>query len=176
MNDDKKGMGRNPVRNDVGRNGNLGKAVIPEGAIRTGIAAVVAGVLLAGCAAGGSGMGVQADQLRNSAHFVTETLISDMDFAGLQRNLFQHRAACGTAPRFVMKPNETGFATLIETAELPESYENVVIADLTQFPDSLRSPKRVMIRVYSYYYNDDVQQRVDRMLDAVRRPGVCPGT
>ncbi len=138
------------------------------------MAVAVVAALLAGCATGGAGQGVQADQVRTSAHFVTEKVIGELDFATLQRNLFQHRAACGTAPRFVMKPNETGLATLLETPDIPQSYENVVLADLIQFPDSIRSPKRVMFRVYSYYYNDDVQQRIDRMFDAVRRPGVCP--
>ncbi len=130
--------------------------------------------LLAGCAAGGGRAGVQSEQLRTSSHFVTEQLVPEMDFPTLQRNLFQHRAACGTAPRFIMNPGETGYATLLETAEIPESYEDVIVADLAQYPDSMRSSKRVMMRVYSYRYNDGIQKRVDRMLDAVRRPGVCP--
>lgn len=142
--------------------------------VRNGLAVLAVAGLLGGCAAGGGRTGVQADKLRTSSHFVTEQVIADMDFPTLQRNLFQHRAACGTAPRFVMKPGETGYATLYETADIPESYENVVMADLTQWPDSLRSTKRVNVRVYSYHYNDDVQKRVDIMLDAVRRPGVCP--
>lgn len=128
--------------------------------------------LLAGCAAGGR-TGVQPDDLRKSVHFVTELLISEMDFPTLQRNLFHHRAACGNAPRFVMHKGETGYASLIETVDIPDSYENVVLADLVQYPASWRSPMRVAVRVYSYYYNDDVQQRVDRMLNAVRSPGVC---
>ena len=136
------------------------------------LALAVAGVL-GGCAAGGGKPGVQADDLRSTSHFITEQLITDMDFPTLQRNLFQHRDACGTAPRFAMDKGETGRATLTETADIPESYENVVLADLIQYPESWRSPKRVQARVYSYYYNDDVQKRVDRMLDAVRRPGVC---
>lgn len=129
---------------------------------------------LAGCAASGARKGVQPDDLRKSTHFVTEVLIGEMNFPMLQRNLFQHRAACGSAPRFVMHEGETSYASLIETPEIPKSYENVVLADLTQYPDSFRSPMRVAVRVYSYYYNDDVQKRVDRMLDAVRRPGICP--
>lgn len=175
MSNDKKKGGRSPIRNRAAESGIFRKTAGLVGTVRMGAAVLAAGGVLAGCAAGDSGRGVQVDQLLDSTYFVTETLVSDMDFAGLQRNLFQHRAACGTAPRFVMKSNETGFALLIETQDIPASYENVVVADLTQFPDSLRSPKRVMFRVYSYYYNDDVQQRVGRMLDAVRRPGVCPG-
>jgi len=128
--------------------------------------------LLAGCASG-TGRTVKLDDLRSSSHFVTEQWMGDMDFPTLQRNLFQHRAACGSAPRFVMHERETSHASLIETADLPESYENVVVADLIQYPDSWRAPMRVAARVYSYYYNDDVQKRVDRMLGAVRSPGVC---
>jgi|SRR5690606_13745742 len=128
--------------------------------------------VLAGCATSGTS-GVQADDLRRSVHFVTETVISDLDFPSLQRNLYKHRAACGTAPRFVMHEGQTSFASLIETQEIPESYENVVLADLTQYLESMRAPKRVAVRVYSYYYNDEVQERVDRMMGAVRRPGVC---
>ena len=128
--------------------------------------------LLAACAAP-ERRGVQAEDLRKPRYFVTESLIGEMDFPSLQRNLFQHRAACGTAPRFVMHEGETGYASLLETEEIPQSYENVVFADLTQYPESFRSPMRVAVRVYSYYYNDDVQKRVDRMLGAVRNPGVC---
>lgn len=134
--------------------------------------ALALGSAVAGCASTG-GAGVQPQDLRKSVHFVTEVVIGEMDLPSLQRNLFKHRAACGSAPRFVMHEGETGFASLIETPETPDSYENVVLADLTQFPESMRSPKRVIVRVYSYYYNDDVQQRVDRMLSAVRSPGVC---
>jgi hypothetical protein len=129
--------------------------------------------LLAGCATGTQRSGVQPDDLRNSSYFITDMMLSDMDFPTLQRNLFKHRAACGNAPRFVMHERETSYASLIETAEIPESYENVVIADLIQYPDSMRSPMRVSVTAYSYYYNDDVQQRLDRMLDAARSPGVC---
>lgn len=132
----------------------------------------VAGIL-AGCAAGGSQRGLRADQLRDSSNFVTEEIINDMDFPTLQRHLFQHRAACGTAPRFVMQPGETGLATLFETQEIPQTYENVVLADLTQYQDSVRAPKRVSMRIYSYYYNDGVQKRIDRLVDVVRRPTVC---
>lgn len=128
---------------------------------------------LAGCAAGGGRTGVQADDLRDSTHLVSEVLIGEMNFPTLQRNLFQHRDACGSAPRFVMHERETSHASLIETAEIPASYENVVLADLIQYPESFRSSMRVAVRVYSYYYNDDVQARVDRMLAAVRSPGVC---
>ena len=128
--------------------------------------------LLAGCAAT-ERRGVQAEDLRKSRYFVTESLIGEMDFPTLQRNLFQHRAACGSAPRFVMHEGETGYASLVETPDIPESYDNTVLADLIQYPESIRSPMRVAVRVYSYYYNDDVQKRVDRMMGAVRNPGVC---
>ena len=49
----------------------------------------------------------------------------------------------------------------------------MIMADLTQYPASWRSPERVTVRVYSYYFNDDVQKRVDRMLGAVLNPGGC---
>lgn len=130
-------------------------------------------VVMAGCATDGERKGVQADDLRKSTYFVTERLLGEMNFVSVQRNLFQHRAACGSAPRFVMHERETGYASLIETADIPQSYENVVLADLIQYPESFRSSQRVAVRVYSYYYNDDVQKRVDRMLNAVQRPGVC---
>ena len=127
----------------------------------------------AGCAAGVGKAGVQADDLRKSTHFVTERVIAEMDFPTLQRNLFKHRAACGSAPRFIMHEGETGYASLIETAEPPPSYENVILADLVQYPESYRASMRVAVRFYSYYYNDDVQARVDRMLEVVRNPGAC---
>lgn len=134
--------------------------------------AVAVGGLLTACATGEK-KGVQLQDLRDSERFVTEQIIGELDFPGLQRNLFQHRELCGSAPRFVMHPGQTSYASLIETAEIPESYENVVVADLIQYPESIRSPMRVAVRVYSYYYNDAVQQRVDRMIGAVRNPGVC---
>lgn len=132
-----------------------------------------AGVLsvVAGCA--GGPRSIQPDTLRSSTNFLTERSLSDMDFPGLQRNLYKHRAACGTAPRFVMEEGETSMATLIETQEIPESYENVVLMDLIQYPETFRAPKRIAVRIYSYYYNDDVQRRADAMLDAVLKPTVC---
>jgi hypothetical protein len=133
---------------------------------------VVAAAVLTACAAPAQ-KGVQPEDIRDSAHFVTESIISNLDFPSLQSRLFQHRSACGSAPRFIMDKGETGYAMLVETAEVPESYENVIIADLVQYPESFRAPMRVAFRVYSYYYNDDVQQRLDRMMAAVRTPGVC---
>ena len=127
--------------------------------------------LMAGCA--GGSQGIQPKNLRNSTNFVTERVLGDMDFPTLQSNLFKHRAACGSAPRFVMHEGETSVASLIETPEVPDSYENVVLMDLVQYPESYRSSERVAIRVYSYYYNDDVQRRVDAMLAAIQTPGVC---
>lgn len=135
--------------------------------------ALAVGGALAGCAAGADRAGIRAQDLRESGHLVTERVLGDLDFPTLQRNLFAHRDACGSAPRFVMHEGETSYASLVETAEVPESYENVVLADLIQYPESFRSPRRVALQVYSYYYNDAVQQRVDRMLTAVLTPGVC---
>ena len=136
------------------------------------LAALAVGGALVGCAASGDRM-VRADDLRNENYLVTDTVISDLDFPSLQRNLFQHRAACGSAPRFVMHEGQTAYASLIEPADTPESYENVVIADLIQYPESWRAPVRVAISFYSYYINDDIKQRVDAMLNAVRQPGNC---
>jgi len=129
--------------------------------------------VLAGCAAGSGTAGVQPQDLRKPAYLVTEVLVGDMNFPILQNNLFQHRAACGSAPRFVMHERETSYASLIETAGLPASYENVVMLDLIQYPESRRSPMRVVARAYSYYQNAEVRRRVERMLAAVRTPGVC---
>lgn len=134
---------------------------------------LVLGSALAGCATQGGRAGVQPQDLRQSGHLITETLIGGLDFPMLQSGLFQHRAACGSAPRFVMHEGETSFASLVETAELPESYENVIVIDLVQYPDSVRSPMRVAVSAYSYYDNADVRRRVDSMLSAVRAPGVC---
>lgn len=129
--------------------------------------------MLGGCAASGDRAGVQIQDLQKPSNLIAEQLIADMDFPALQRNLFKHRAECGSAPRFAMDKGETGHASLIETAELPDSYENVVVADLTQYPESWRSSARVAVSVYSYYNNAEVRQRAERMLDAVRRPGNC---
>jgi len=118
-------------------------------------------------------VGVQPGDLRRDTYMVTERLIGEMDFPTLQRNLFQHRAKCGAAPRFVMNQGETGYATLIETAEPPASYENVIIIDLVQYPESWRSPKRVAATAYSYYQNADVNARAARMLNAILNPGQC---
>ena len=133
---------------------------------------VLAGAL-AGCATQVERAGVQPQDLRQSGQLITETLIGGLDFPMLQSNLFQHRAACGSAPRFVMHEGETSYASLIEVEALPESYENVIVIDLIQYPDSIRSPMRVAASAYSYYNNPDVQRRVDNMLAAVRTPGVC---
>lgn len=129
--------------------------------------------VLAGCAAGPGTAGVQPQNLRKPAYLITEVVVGGMDFPMLQSNLFQHRAACGSAPRFVMHERETSYASLIETAELPASYENVVMLDLTQYPESMRSPMRIVVHAYSYYQNVEVRRRVERMLAAVRTPGVC---
>lgn len=142
-------------------------------AMKKFLAVIALGGVLAGCATNADRAGVQPQDLRKSTHFITETLISEMDFPMLQANLFRHRAACGSAPRFVMHEKETSYASLIETAELPESYEDVVMFDLIQYPESYRAGMRVAVRAYSYYYNDDIQKRVERMLGIMRNPGVC---
>lgn len=146
--------------------------LINEAIKKIGVLAAVG--VLAGCAAGGSGAGVQLNDLRKSRYQVSEQVIGEMDFPTLQRHLFQHRAACGSAPRFIMHEGSTGYASLIETADVPESYENVVVADLIQYPDTLRAPMRVAMTVYSYYRNSDVEKRAENMVNAIRRPGVCP--
>ena len=133
---------------------------------------VMAGVLT-GCATSSDNMGVQAKDLRNSTRFITERLYGDLNFPTLQRGLFQHRAACGSAPRFVMHEGETSRASLIDSEQIPTSYENVVLMDLVQYPANFRGGERVEVQVYSYYYNDAVQQRIDEMLNAIERPGVC---
>lgn len=142
-------------------------------AMKNILLALALGGVLAGCASNAQRGGVQAQDLRKSTQLRMERIFADMDFPKLQRNLFQHRAACGSAPRFVMHQGETSYASLIETADLPDSYENVVLADLTQYPESLRATERVAFRFYSYYYNNDIQQRIDRMLSAVLNPGSC---
>ena len=143
-------------------------------AMKKTVLVLAVGALLAGCAAGGSGTrDIRENDLRKSTHFINDLMLSDMDFPTLQRNLFRHRDACGSAPRFIMDKGETSRGSLIDAAEIPESYENVVLADLIQYPESWRSAKKVAVRIYSYYYNDAVQKRVDWMLDAVRQPGVC---
>jgi len=145
-------------------------------ALKKIMAVLAVASVLAGCATGAAHKGVQPEDLRKSRYFVAEQLIADLNFPLLQRRLFEHRAACGSAPRFIMHEGQTSYASLIDTAEIPESYENVVMADLIQYPDSWRSPERVAVRVYSYYLNDDVRRRAERMLGAIRRPGVCePG-
>jgi len=143
-------------------------------AMKKTVLVLAVGALLAGCAAGGSGTrDIRENDLRKSTHFINDLMLSDMDFPTLQRNLFRHRDACGSAPRFIMDKGETSRGSLIDAAEIPESYENVVLADLIQYPESWRAAKKVAVRVYSYYYNDAVQKRVDWMLGAVRQPGVC---
>lgn len=143
-------------------------------AMKKTVLVLAVGALLAGCAAGGSGTrDIRENDLRKSTHFINDLMLSDMDFPTLQRNLFRHRDVCGSAPRFIMDKGETSRGSLIDAAEIPESYENVVLADLIQYPESWRAAKKVAVRVYSYYYNDAVQKRVDWMLGAVRQPGVC---
>lgn len=142
-------------------------------ALKNTLLMLALGGVLAGCAASEGRTGVQAQDLRKSTYLIMETTMGDIDFPTLQRNLFQHRAACGSAPRFVMDEGETGYASLVEAAEIPESYENVVMFDLIQYPASWRSPVRVGVRAYSYYSNSDVKARVQRMLGAIRNPGVC---
>jgi len=133
---------------------------------------LVAGVL-GGCAASPDNIGVQAKDLRTPDRFITERLYGELDFPTLQRGLFKHRAACGTAPRFIMHEGETSRASLIDADEIPSTYENVVLMDLVQYPANARAGNRVEVRAYSYYYNGDIQRRVEKMLDAIEHPGVC---
>jgi hypothetical protein len=136
------------------------------------MSAAIGVALLAACASGGTGL--RASDLRDPAYFRSERTIP-LTFPKIQMALFKHQAACGTLFKFAMDPRETAYATITYKPAGTESYERAVLADLVQYQASMFEEARVKMRVYTYYADDESEQRVAQLFDAIARPGVCPG-
>lgn len=131
--------------------------------------------LLAGCASGSGGAGLRASDLRDPAFFRSERTVP-LTFPKIQMALFKHQAACGgPAFKFAMDPGETAYATITDKPADSNSYEHAVLADLIQFQASMFQEARVRMRVYTYYADDQSEQRIAHMFNAILRPTVCPG-
>lgn len=129
--------------------------------------------LLTGCASGGAGLRVS--DLRDPAYFRTERTVP-LTFPKIQMALFKHQAACGgPAFKFAMEPRETAYATITGKPADSDSYEHAVLADLVQYQATMFQEARVRMRVYTYYADDQSEQRIAQMFSAILRPTVCPG-
>ncbi|KAA0888444.1 hypothetical protein [Pusillimonas sp. ANT_WB101] len=133
---------------------------------------------LAGCA---TGPNAGLTEARLTASHMDTSLYHRQDriipttFAKLQMALFKQERVCGSAPVFKMEPRQTNYATLTDMPEPSPTYENAVVAKLTQVMATYLAPERVKAEIYSYYDDAATRDRVERLFDAVEYPGVCPG-
>ncbi|MGB6103233.1 MAG: hypothetical protein WBF88_05215 [Pusillimonas sp.] len=143
--------------------------------------ALLALLLLAGCANNGVGSGAMA--LRDDANFRGQRVLP-MTFPQIQMALFKHEAACGTAPQFALEPGQTAYATLTDKPLVGTSYRDAVLAELMYYRASdlgswLAKDEerdwRTRAKIYSYYTGTEIDARIDQMFRAVTHPGECAG-
>lgn len=136
------------------------------------MALMLAVAVVAGCAA--PSQGLRLTDLRSPTYFRGERTIS-MNFPKIQRALFKHQAACGTAPQFAMDPRQTNYATITDRPDGAQGYEQAVIVDLTQYQPNLMSEERARANIYSYYADNETKRRIEHVFAAIAHPEVCPG-
>lgn len=127
-------------------------------------------VLLSACTVDSTGL--RPEHLMRPDHLQTERTLP-MTFPEIQMALFKHEAACGSAPVFKMKENQTSYATITEsnTDELP--WNQTIMFDLMWLEPTLRFESRSRVYVYSFYSNADVQRRIDAIFNAILKPEDC---
>lgn len=127
--------------------------------------------VLAGCAANSSGL--RMVDLRDPQYLRTERTIP-LSFAQIQRALFKHQAACGSAAEFSVDARKTGYATIVERPAGAVNFENAILVDLTQYQGTLMEESRVKTKVYTYYADSATEKRIDQVFNAIAHPEVCP--
>lgn len=130
-----------------------------------------AAAVLAGCAS--TPEGLRMVDLREPAYFRGEHSIP-LTFPRIQAALFKHEAACGSAPTFAMDPGQTSYATITDKPDGETSYENAVVADLTQYQPSMMEEARARAKVYSYYSDSATKERIEQLFQAIAHPEICP--
>lgn len=133
--------------------------------------AMVLAAMLAGCAAGGDGPGVQA--LLKPEYLRTERNLA-MTFPEIQMALFRHESLCGAGPVFRMKEGETSYATIIEADSDQRLWNDTIAFELMWLQPTLRYETRTRVYVYSFHSSAQVRRRIERVFDAVTSPEVCP--
>lgn len=137
---------------------------------KTGI--VLALALLAGCA--GNQAGLRETDLRDPELMRGEKFIN-LNLPRIQGALFKHQAACGNAPTFKMDPGHTSYATIIYRPDGTESLDQAVMLDLIQHKENFLHDERVKALVYTYYFNPQVEERIDYVLRIFSHPELCAG-
>lgn len=133
---------------------------------------ILAGAALAGCA-GGAQQGLRETDLRSDLYYRGDYTISSMDFPRLQRALFKHQAACGSAPVFAVDKDQTGYATLWLYGDDTRNLRNAIMVDLTALKTTFMAEERVKAKVYSYYNTSKEEQRTRSIWRAIESPGQC---
>ncbi len=119
--------------------------------------------VLAACA---STPGLTVNQLETDRYQVTERRRLPIDFPQVQKNLFQHAAACGQTYTFEMVPNESAFARVVYRPTPDAGWDRSVVLSLT-----LLHNRSINVKAYSYRAGQ--MDQVHEMLTAMMKPDAC---
>ncbi len=133
--------------------------------LRNAFLLAVAGCALAACASPDQ-LGLSADQLETERYMLTERRRLPIDFAGVQKNLFQHARLCEQEYVFQMLPNESSFARVVYRPQPDSGWDSSVVLRLT-----LLHNRSINVKAYSYYPGQ--MQRVHMMMTAMMKPESC---
>ena len=124
-----------------------------------------AALVLAGCAARGP-EGLHLNDLLTSDYFRLQRNIPYDTFAPVQMALFKHQRACGGDITFTADPNHASYAIVTEKDFPGAGWDHTLVIRLVLLQD-----RPVKAAAYSYYAG--TERRIDRMFDAIIKPGVC---
>lgn len=130
----------------------------------------IAAAVLAGCAVDSTGL--RPSQLIRPEHLRTERILP-MTFPEIQMALFKHEAACGPGPVFRMKEGQTGYATVTEHDAADQLWNENIVFDLMWLQPTWRFDTRTSVKVYSFYSDSDVKQRIATVFNAILKPEQC---
>lgn len=126
---------------------------------------LLSGVLvLSACAAQPAGLNVNA--LESERYLVTERRRLPIDFAEVQKNLFEHQRLCGQTYTFQMVPRESSFARVVYQPEGTSGWENAVVLSMVRLHN-----RSINVKAYSYYSGQ--LGRVQQMFSAFMKPESC---
>ncbi|MCC2596381.1 hypothetical protein LKR43_08505 [Pusillimonas sp. MFBS29] len=138
-------------------------------------------LVLAGCATNNGTSRVM--DLRSKAHFRDQRVLH-MTFPEIQMALFKHQAACGSAPVFAMEPGKTAFARLTDRPLEGSDYKQIIYTELVHYRGSdlgtvidraADRDWRTRATTYSFYADSAVDERIEKMFNAITHPQDCTG-
>lgn len=120
---------------------------------------------LGGCA-GQPGV-VPLSTLESPTYLVAKRRLP-MDFAAIQRALFQHQEACNETFTFQGSPESFSYAQVTYRPTPDAGWDRTLLIDLVLYQD-----RSTRASAYSYYTGQD--EMVNRMFAAMLHPEVCEG-